>query len=96
MLRSTLRGCSGREGHPEGRLRRAAAVRPRQIEQAQLTGQVLALLLSGVVHQLLVDAEQLRPIMAQPVERPGLDEAFHRALVHAFAAEREWQNQKCR
>ena len=81
-----LAGMLRQGGDPEGRLRRAAAVRPRQIEQAQLAGQVLALLLSGVVHQLLVDAEQLRPVMAQPVQRPGLDEAFHRALVHAFAA----------
>ena len=80
-----LAGMLRQGGNPEGRLSRPAA-RSRQIEQAQLAGQILALLLSGVVHQLLVNAEQLRPVMAQPVQRPGLDEAFHRALVHAFAA----------
>ena len=72
-------------GDAEGGLGRAAA-RGRQIEQAQLAGQVLALLLSGVVHQLLVDAEQFRPVVPHAVQRSGLDEAFHRAFVQPLAA----------
>ena len=54
----------------------------RDVEQGNLPRQIALPVLGDMVHHLHVDAHELFPGPAQPVQRPGLDEILHGPLVH--------------